>query len=203
LGWGGRSVVLTVGRLQKRKGHDMMIRALSAIRRSVPNVLFAIAGEGEERAELEALAHSEGVADQVQFLGEITDAQLLDCYRQCDLFALANRQVGQDIEGFGMVLLEAQSCGKPVLAGASGGTAETMRPGETGRIVDCTRPDTLAATVTELLNDSHLRTSMGHAARQWAVAQFDWSSLSRRAERLFHRAARRPIHGRGPALVTT
>ena len=65
------------------------------------------------------------------------DDRLVQCYQQCDLFVLPNRQVGRDIEGFGMVLLEAQSCGKPVIAGASGGTAETMQPGETGYVVPC------------------------------------------------------------------
>src|SRR5207248_6025387 len=91
LGWGGRRVVLTVGRLQKRKGHDVMIRALPAVRRAVPDVFYAVVGDGEERPALEDLARSEGVADAVQFLGEVSDAQLLDCYRQCDLFALPNR----------------------------------------------------------------------------------------------------------------
>ena len=189
LGWTDKSVVLTVGRLQKRKGHDMMIRALPAIRRTIPNVLYAIAGDGDERAGLEATANYEGVADQVQFLGEITDEQLLQCYRQCDLFALPNRQVGADIEGFGMVLLEAQSCGKPVLAGDSGGTSETMRIDQTGRIVDCTRPEPLAAAVSDLLTDERARKRMGDAAREWVVEQFDWSSLRHRAELLFQTAS--------------
>ena len=144
LGWGERRVVLTVGRLQKRKGHDMMIRALPAIRRAVPDVLYAIVGDGEERAALEQLAEQEGVRQSVQFLGEVDDETLVRCYQQCDLFALPNRQVGGDIEGFGMVLLEAQACGRPVLAGASGGTAETMRVPETGRVVPCDRPQELA-----------------------------------------------------------
>src|SRR4029078_4661381 len=92
LGWNERPVLLTVGRLQKRKGHDMLIRALKTIRQSVPDVLYAIVGDGEERGPLEALALSEGVSQHVQFLGEINDAQLLTCYRQCDLFVLPNRQ---------------------------------------------------------------------------------------------------------------
>ncbi len=194
LGWTGRTVVLTVGRLQRRKGHDMMIQALPAVRRSVPDVLYAIAGDGDERARLEALAAETGVADRVQFLGEVTDERLLACYRQCDLFALPNRQDGTDIEGFGMVLLEAQACGKPVLAGDSGGTAETMQVGRTGRIVDCTRPEPLAAAVVELLTDEAARRRMGRAARDWVVQQFDWPALGRRAERLFiGEATGRPV----------
>lgn len=188
LRWTNRRVVLTVGRLQRRKGHDMMIRALPIIRRVVPDVLYAIAGDGAERDRLQQLAREEDVTDYVQFLGEISDEQLLQCYRQCNLFALPNRQDGTDIEGFGMVLLEAQACGKAVLAGDSGGTAETMQVNQTGRIVDCTQPQSLADAVSELLLDDKRRNEMGQEAREWVVDQFDWDSLSRRAERLFMQA---------------
>jgi phosphatidyl-myo-inositol dimannoside synthase len=121
LSWGDRPVVLTVGRLQKRKGHDQMIHALARARSTVPNLLYAIVGDGEERPALQALVEQEGLGRHVQFLGELDDRGLITCYQQCDLFVLPNRQVGKDIEGFGMVLLEAQACGKPVMAGDSGG----------------------------------------------------------------------------------
>jgi phosphatidyl-myo-inositol dimannoside synthase len=185
MGWEGRAVVLTVGRLQKRKGHDMMIRALREVRRSVPDVLYAVVGDGEERRPLEELVAAEGLQEHVQFCGELDDERMIRCYQQCDLFVLPNRQVGQDIEGFGMVLLEAQACGKPVLAGASGGTAETMHIPQTGQVVDCAAPEALAGRVAELLVDAGLRERMGRSARAWVVEHFDWSSLSRRAEQLF------------------
>jgi phosphatidylinositol alpha-1,6-mannosyltransferase len=185
LGWGERRVVLTVGRLQKRKGQDMMIRALPALRRAVPDVMYAILGDGEERIALEELVDQEDVRQNVQFLGEADDETLLRCYQQCDLFALPNRQVGVDIEGFGMVLLEAQACGRPVLAGASGGTAETMRVPQTGRIVPCDGPQELARVVTELLRRPELLEQMGAAGRDWVVNHFDWAALVRQATRLF------------------
>jgi phosphatidylinositol alpha-1,6-mannosyltransferase len=185
LGWGGRPVVLTVGRLQERKGHDQMIRALPAIRSAMPDVLYAIVGDGEMRGNLRELAASEGVTDHVQFLGELDDRRMIQGYQQCDLFALPNRRVGQDIEGFGIVLLEAQACGKPVLAGDSGGTAETMRIPETGRVVACEGPVELAAMVIDLLSDRDRLDRMGRAAREWVVARFDWEALYREAEALF------------------
>jgi phosphatidylinositol alpha-1,6-mannosyltransferase len=185
LGWEGRVVVLTVGRLQKRKGHDQMILALRHIRQAVPNILYAILGDGVERPALQALVAQEGVAEQVQFLGEVDEEQLVYCYQQCDLFALPNRQIDRDIEGFGMVLLEAQACGKAVVAGASGGTAETMRIPETGLVVPCDRSDELAALLVELLPDTARLTRMGEAARRWVVEHFDWSALTRQAEELF------------------
>jgi phosphatidylinositol alpha-1,6-mannosyltransferase len=196
LGWQHRSVVLTVGRLQKRKGHDQMIRALPRIREAVPDVLYAVLGDGEERAALHDLVAREKLGDHVQFLGEVDDEQLVQCYQSCDVFVLPNRQVGNDIEGFGMVLLEAQACGKPVVAGASGGTAETMRIPETGRVVPCDGPEQLAAAVTELLTDPEQRRRMGAAARQWVAENFDWEALTRQAEPLL--AGREPIPGLSP-----
>jgi phosphatidylinositol alpha-1,6-mannosyltransferase len=198
-GWGDRSVVLTVGRLQKRKGHDHLIRALPAIRQRIPDVLYAILGDGEERPALEDLVRREGLGGHVQFMGELADDDLVACYQQCDLFVLPNRKVGQDIEGFGMVLLEAQACGKPVVAGASGGTAETMRIPETGQIVSCDSPDKLARVLVESLSDRESLELIGQAARRWAVQRFDWESLTRQAQELFAGTARLDTCGRKSA----
>jgi len=182
LGWGQRPVVLTVGRLQKRKGQDMMIRALPAIRRGIPDVLYAIVGDGDERQYLEELVAQAGLGGHVKFHGNLDDADMLPCYQQCDLFALPNREVNGDIEGFGMVLLEAQACGKPVLAGTSGGTAETMSIPETGLVVPCDEPEHLAAAVIELLSNKDQLRAMGESARAWVLENFDWSKLSKQAQ---------------------
>jgi phosphatidylinositol alpha-1,6-mannosyltransferase len=191
LGWGERPVLLTVGRLQRRKGHDHLILALRSIRQTIPNVLYAIVGDGDERASLKGLVAREGLEEQVQFLGELNEQQVIQCYQQCDLFVLPNRQIGQDIEGFGIVLLEAQACGKPVVAGTSGGTAETMRIPETGQVVSCERPEELAALLSELLGDRARLTRMGEAARSWVVEHFDWESSIRRATGFFQEVASR------------
>jgi phosphatidyl-myo-inositol dimannoside synthase len=185
LGWHDRPVVLTVGRLQKRKGHDKLILALHSVRLAVPDVLYAIVGDGEEREYLQLLAAREGLGEHMQFLGEVADEELIHCYQQCDLFALPNREVGRDIEGFGMVLLEAQACGKPVIAGSSGGTNETMDIPATGRVVGCDTPDDLATLVAEMLSDRDQLRSMGEAARAWVCARFEWDALSRQAKDLF------------------
>ncbi len=190
LGWYDRPVVLTVGRLQQRKGQDQMIRALPAVRQSIPNVLYAIVGEGQQRSALEELVREHGLEEHVEFLGEPDDQLLVACYQQCDLFSLPNRNIEGDIEGFGMVLLEAQACAKPVVAGASGGTAETMRVPETGRLVNCDGPDELAATVTELLANRTLRDEMGEAGRRWVIRRFSWDSLARQAVELFEECMR-------------
>lgn len=185
LQWGARPVILTVGRLQQRKGHDIFLQSLPAIKETFPNVLYSIIGDGQERSRLQKLVEELKLQDNVEFRGETTDSELVSCYQQCDLFALPNREVDGDIEGFGMVLLEAQACGTPVLAGDSGGTAETMCVGETGLIVDCTTTEKLSLAVVELLSDNERRARMGVAARNWVVQRFDWSALAREASRLF------------------
>jgi phosphatidylinositol alpha-1,6-mannosyltransferase len=189
LGWHDRRVVLTVGRLQKRKGHDMLIRALAEVRRAVPEVLYAVVGDGEERPALQALVTALGLEGHVQFLGPLPDAMARICYQQCDLFALPNRRVGDDFEGFGMVLVEAQACGKPVVAGDSGGTAETMQVGNTGFVIPCDRPDPLARLLGELLVSLDRLADMGQAARAWVVQTFDWGVLCHLAGRLFEGAS--------------
>lgn len=181
LGWQDRSVILTVGRLQKRKGHDLLISALPEIRSEHLNVLYAIAGTGEELESLRQLVAEKDLGNHVQFHTDIDDEQLRSCYQQCDLFVLPNRDLRGDIEGFGMVLLEAQACGKPVVAGASGGTAETMSIPETGLVVDSENSSLLAATVIELLSDRQRRESMGHRARSWVEQRFEWEALAAQA----------------------
>jgi phosphatidylinositol alpha-1,6-mannosyltransferase len=185
LGWSNRRVILTVGALQKRKGQDMMIRALPAIRTRCPDVLYAIVGEGWERPYLDRLVAEHGVGDVVQFRGATADAELIECYQQCDLFALPNRQVGWDFEGFGIVLLEAQACGRPVMAGLSGGTSETIQPSETGLLVSCETPEPIVDAVCPILDDPERGARMGARGRDWVVKRFDWNVLSLQAQEMF------------------
>ena len=185
LGWGNRKVVLTVGRLQKRKGHDRMIEAIREIKSDFPNILYSIVGGGEELESLEQLVMANSLDDFVQFRGESDDGELVHCYQQCDIFVLPNREVDGDIEGFGMVLLEAQACGKAVIAGDSGATAETMRIPETGCIVDCETSGPLANALREFLLDEELCERMGAAGREWTENQFSCDSLADQAWRLF------------------
>jgi phosphatidylinositol alpha-1,6-mannosyltransferase len=121
-------------------------------------------------------------------MSEISDEQMIQCYQQCDVFILPNRTIGQDIEGFGMVLVEAQSCGKAVIAGDSGGTKETMLDGQTGYVIDATSVSTISAKVCAMLDDDDTLQSMGIAAREHVVANLDWTALSSQAKALFERS---------------
>jgi phosphatidylinositol alpha-1,6-mannosyltransferase len=194
LGWGERPVVLTVGRLQKRKGHDILLQALPEIIRRVPELLYVIVGEGEERPRLERLIAELQLECHVQMLGELQDQPLVEAYQQCDLFVLPNRDVAGDIEGFGMVLLEAQACGRAVIAGDSGGTAETMQPNISGLILDCTQPKTLEHSIPELLLDTECRRAMGRAGRTWTEAHFAWPALAQAAALLLDPQSQADLH---------
>lgn len=185
LGWNDRPVILTVGRLQKRKGHDQLIRAMPQLLEKFPNLLYSIVGDGPERHDLGQLVNQLNLTNSIDFRGESSDAEMLQCYQQCDLFALPNRTVDGDFEGFGMVLLEAQSCGTPVIAGKSGGTGEAMRHDETGVRVNCDSVDELAHAIGRLLVNENLRRGMCSAGRQWAVDNFGWSSLVTQATAVF------------------
>jgi phosphatidylinositol alpha-1,6-mannosyltransferase len=186
MAWQGRKVIITVGRLQERKGQNMMIRATALLKHQFPEILYAVIGRGECLESLQALASELGINDHVQFLTDVPDVQMIQCYQQSDIFILPNRTIGNDIEGFGMVLVEAQACGKPVIAGDSGGTKETMRLNESGYVIDCTDPIMISKTVAELLANPTRCAAMGKVGRQHVEAELDWQAHVQKAELLFN-----------------
>lgn len=185
MGWSGRKVIITVGRLQERKGQDMMVRAMKKIKSIFPESLYVVIGDGDCKGILEQLVASEGLSKHIAFHSNLTDEEMIQCYQQCDLFILPNRTVGSDIEGFGMVLVEAQSCGKPVIAGDSGGTRETMLVGETGFIIDCTQEKVISETIIELLKQPERLAEMGSKGRLHVEKTLDWEAHAQRASKLF------------------
>lgn len=185
IGWDDQFVCLTVGRLQRRKGHDKMIEAIPQIKAEIPNILYAIVGQGDNYPNLVAKVKKLGLEQHVQFLDEIEDEDLISCYQQCDIFILPNRSDGNDIEGFGMVLVEAQASGKAVIAGASGGTAETMDVGKTGMIVDCTNPGTIAKAVISLKKEIEQGGFQPEVCRQHVLENLTWVKHTEQAKAVF------------------
>jgi len=181
MGWTDKFVILTVGRLQKRKGQDKMIEAMPLILKDYPNALYVIVGNGDCKDKLGAMVHDLSLSEQVQILGDISDAEMIQCYQQCDLFILPNRTIKNDIEGFGMVLVEAQACAKPVIAGDSGGTKETMLVGETGSIIDCTCEKVIAKEICTYMVDPKRCEIMGRKGREHVEQHLDWDAHSKRA----------------------
>jgi phosphatidylinositol alpha-1,6-mannosyltransferase len=171
----GDVVFLSVGRLQRRKGHDTVLAALPQLRHAVPQVRYVIVGDGPERSALEQQAREAGVADITHFAGAVPETDLPACYRAADVFVMPNRADGVDFEGFGMVFLEAAASALPVVGGRSGGVPETMIDGRTGRLVDGANPAELAAALIELARSPELRMSFGRAGRERAVTEFSWN----------------------------
>lgn len=170
-------VLLTVGRLQRRKGQDMVIRALPHIIQKVPNVKYIVAGDGEELFSLQALAQTLGVAESVIFAGSISDGDLAAYYSVCDVFIMPNRQIGGDIEGFGMVYLEAGAAGKPVIGGISGGTDDAILEGITGLRVDGDNVEAITNAAVSLLMDAGKAATMGKAGHSRVINEFNWETV--------------------------
>lgn len=171
MSWNDKFILVTVGRLQQRKGQDMLIQALPQIVKAIPNCLYVVIGSGELAPHLQDLVSQHNMQDHVQFLSGLDDESLIKCYQQSDVFILPNRTIGNDIEGFGMVLVEAQACGKSVVAGDSGGTKETMGIGETGHIIDCTEPKRLAEQLIPILQQP---AKPAEHYRQFVEERFSW-----------------------------
>jgi phosphatidylinositol alpha-1,6-mannosyltransferase len=163
----------------------MMVKAIPKILKTLPNFLYAIVGDGEELNTLIKLSTELKVEKHVQFLSGLNDEQMIECYQQCDLFILPNRTIDNDIEGFGMVLVEAQSCGKPVIAGDSGGTRETMKLGESGLIIDATKASNIAIAMVDMLLDEEKLKGMGIKRREHVLQSLDWKALVFKAKELF------------------
>ena len=181
-GLDGRKVILTLGRLVARKGQDQVIRALPRVLEAVPQAVYLIAGSGPDRERLERLAEEVGVADRVIFAGRVPDGEVVAYYNGADVVAMPSREEPEtgDVEGFGMVFLEANACGKPVVGGRSGGVVDAVADGVTGFLVDPHDPADLAARLVTLLQDPDLARRMGEAGRERARREFAWGRLASR-----------------------
>jgi phosphatidylinositol alpha-1,6-mannosyltransferase len=185
-GLSGRPVVVCVSRLVKRKGQDLLIEALPEVRRAVPDTALLLVGSGPYEKDLRALATERRVADHVVFAGGVPYPQLPGHYRAGDVFAMPcrTRRGGLDVEGLGMVYLEASAAGLPVIAGDSGGAPEAVRAGETGYVVGGRDRDALVARLVELLGDRQRREQLGANGRTWVEREWTWDIRASQLTRL-------------------
>jgi phosphatidyl-myo-inositol dimannoside synthase len=181
-GLGERPVILCLSRLVRRKGQDMLIRALPAVRERIDGAALVIVGGGPYRDTLHRLAHQFGVTGHVVFTGAVPGDELPAHHAMADVFAMPcrTRGAGLDVEGLGIVYLEASATGVPVVAGRSGGAPETVVDGETGLVVDGWDVGAIAAAVGDVLADPDRAVGMGAAGRRWAVDNWQWRDKARR-----------------------
>ena len=171
-------LILSVGRLSRRKGFDTVIRSLPTLRARGLDVHFAIVGIGEDADYLDAVAREANVEDRVHRLGHVPMEDLPRWYNACDLFVLANREIGGDTEGFGIVFLEAAACGKAAIAGRAGGTGSAVLDGVTGVRVDAGSGVELVGALERLLGDPRLLEAMGQAGLARVRESLNWQAVA-------------------------
>jgi phosphatidylinositol alpha-1,6-mannosyltransferase len=169
-------VIVSVGRLVHRKGQDKLLEALPNILRHHPDVVLLFVGVGPRRKKLDYLVKKLELAEYVRFVGRVSYEKLPEYFQLGDLFAMPSRSrlAGLEVEGLGIVYLEASACGIPVVAGASGGAPDAVIQGTTGVVVDGTKVKDISAAINELLDNPQKLAKMGVAGRQWAVERWSW-----------------------------
>ncbi|MFI6287329.1 glycosyltransferase family 4 protein [Streptomyces sp. NPDC051018] len=174
-------VVLCAARLVPRKGQDTLIRALPLVHRSVPGATLLLVGSGPYESRLRRLIAAEGVRDTVVLAGGHPHTAMPAFYAAADVFAMPcrTRRLGMEVEGLGIVSLEAAAAGLPVLTGASGGAPDTVREGETGHVVDGRGPEPVADRLIRLLGDREAAADMGRKGREWVASQWTWARTYR------------------------
>lgn len=180
----GQKLILSVGRLSRRKGFDMVIRSLPVLQKQGLDVCYALIGIGEDQDYLSGLATELGVMDRVHLLGHVSPEDLPRWYNACDVFAMPNREINGDTEGFGMVFMEAASCAKPAVAGNAGGTGTAVVNGVTGLRVNGERLEDVAGSLAKLLTDEEYATNLGHQGYLRAVNEFGWEMVAEKTASL-------------------
>jgi len=183
----GKIVLLTVGRLDERKGHDKVIEAISILKNRYNNLVYLIVGDGREKKKLQELAETLGVRKRVIFAGFVPDNELPEYYNLCDIFILlnrqteANKQLRGDYEGFGIVFIEASACGKPVIAGNFGGIYDAVENGYSGLIINPIDTAEITKTIQLLIENRELRETLSQNGLERVKKQF---TLERKAEQI-------------------
>jgi phosphatidylinositol alpha-1,6-mannosyltransferase len=194
LGVDDRFVLLTVGNLVERKGHDTVMHAVARLRERIPNILYIVAGTGRHHATLQGLVEDLGIAGCVRFLGRVSNDELPALYGACDAFVMPSRfrESDHDVEGFGIVYVEAGACGCPVIGGRSGGVEDAVLDERTGLLVDSTDVEALAQAIVRLWSDPTLRERLGAAGCERAGAELTWQHFAARVIDIVNDAVRNP-----------
>lgn len=180
LGLQDKKIIISVGRLVHRKGQDNLIQAMPAVLKKIPNAHLLLVGEGPYRKHLEKLVTKSSLEQNVTFAGRIMYDRLPSYLSAADLFAMPSRSrfFGLEVEGLGIVYLEASACGIPVVAGNSGGAPDAVLEGVTGLCVDGTNIEQITAAIVEICSDAERASHMGAAGRNWIVDQWRWDIWS-------------------------
>lgn len=200
-------VLVTVARLIPRKGHSRVLHAIAALGADVPPLKYVIAGRGPQEQTLRDLAAELQIEDKVIFAGFVAEEEINLHYNLADIVLMPNTEEEGDVEGFGMVFLEANAAGKPVIGGRSGGTADAVEDGVSGFLVNSADNVELIERLRQLLTDTDLRTSMGAAGLLRVKTEFAWEPRAAKLRKITADIAsskrRGSRHGKQALAVTT
>ncbi len=174
------NLILSVGRLSRRKGFDKLLQAVAYLRDTGISVDYALIGIGEDDSYLKTMAEDLGISKQVHFLGQVSPEDLPRWYNACTLFAMPNREINGDTEGFGMVFIEAAACRKPVIAGIAGGTGSAVIHGDTGLRVNGESINEITSAIKQLVTDRDGYKQMADRAYNRANSEFSWEAVARK-----------------------
>lgn len=190
----GKKILLTVGGLWGRKGHDLVLRALAILRDKRTDIAYVMVGDGNGKEQLDALATELGVRDMVEFAGRKSGDELVAYFRACDIYVHTPKVVDLKFEGFGIVYLEASACGKPIVATDAGGVRDAVLDGKTGLIANDGDIVGIAERIEKLLDDPSLASQLGKSGKVYAKNN-DWSEIGKQYIKLYERvSAKRTIN---------
>ena len=176
----GKYIMLTVGHLEKRKGHDNVIKAISRIREIIPDIVYIIVGRGPMEQDLIELVNDLDLNENVQFTGFVPYSELPYYYNLCDIFIMPSRNENDDIEGYGLVYVEANSCQKPTIGGNSGGVYDAIIDGQTGLLVNPNDIQDIANKIVYLKNNRNISTQLGIRGRKRVIKELNYEYMAKR-----------------------
>jgi len=177
LGWQGKRVILSLSRLVKRKGHELVIKSL-AHTGGLNNTIYVIAGKGSYESTLRQMVAQAGLQNQVHFAGFVSEKQKVLYYQACDIYVMPSRSEEKrgDVEGFGLTYLEANACGKPVIGGRQGGCMEAIDEGVSGLLVDPDKEAEMAQALKRLLLDAGFYEQLSRKGLERVRQSFSWEA---------------------------
>ncbi|MCA9994138.1 MAG: glycosyltransferase family 4 protein [Anaerolineales bacterium] len=177
----GQKVIITVARLVARKGHDKVIEAIPKLLDKHSNLLYIVIGDGPNRSHLEQLIEKRQLTQHVTFMGKVSDSDLPKYYHSADIFVMPNRDIQGDVEGFGIVFLEAGAAGLPTIGGKSGGVIDAIADNVTGFLVDPENINEIACTMDQILSNPDIGYQLGQNASQHVKDNFAWEKTAHQA----------------------
>jgi phosphatidylinositol alpha-1,6-mannosyltransferase len=185
----GKRIIVSVGRLVHRKGQDTLVEALPLIVKEFPDAHLLFVGVGPHLEYIHKRAIQLGVLSHISFVGRVPYEEIPDFIGLGEIFAMPSRSrlAGLEVEGLGIVYLEASACGLPVVGGKSGGAPDALIEGETGFAVDGRKPGDVADAILRLLHNPEMGKEMGTRGRQWIIENWEWKRWSREFNTLFTR----------------